>query len=655
MDEAGASQPHADARALARGWCLAREGDPDGALAALPTEGPLSGYAALIAAEALIDLGRADEALELLVDAEAPGHAGRRIRLARGRLLAGYGERRGFADLEALHGTPLEPEARLWQAEAHGIGGDLGEMIESLRTIWIDARPGGWDARAAERLEQLGVAVPELETAGGRQLAEARLSGLHKHHRATEAMQLAELLYEGHTPSDHAGWIELGRVHFAARDYEGALEAWAEVLGPPGSATGDPEELFDYALCHARAGDYDTAAIVYTRLIEAHPGHSKADFGSFKLGYMKYDRRECGAAIAAFEAHRGRYPDSRYLDEALWFGARCHWRQGRIDRALALLGELQTLRPRSSLVSGAAYWQARALGLSGDEAGQRRALQAVLERWPTSGYAWFASQRLGTSFPAKPTVDPPPWPRGWADRDAVQHAEALLSVGLRRFAIDELDTLPRPREVGAALAMAWARLRAGEYRAAGKLACPHAAKPWRDGDRVAQQACLPRPEHDIVSRYAEPYGLDPAIAYGVMWAESLLQPQVTSAVGARGLMQLMPEVGGELHHELFPARPYDPDDLYLGPYNAALGTTELGQRLRSLDGTLDPDSAPAVIASYNGGEEAVRRWLEEAEVSPPPFDAWSEDVGYTETRRYIKRVLGHVMSYRWLYGDPELH
>ena len=115
-------------------------------------------------------------------------------------------------------------------------------------------------------------------------------------------------------------------------------------------------------------------------------------------------------------------------------------------------------------------------------------------------------------------------------------------------------------------------------------------------------------------------------------------------------MQLMPEVGGRLHGELWPDRPYDADDLYLAPYNAILGTTELGQLRTKLDNTLMPSSAPAVIASYNGGEEAVRRWLAATE-GPAAFDEWSEDIGYTETRKYVKRVLGQVMAYRWVYGD----
>jgi len=59
-----------------------------------------------------------------------------------------------------------------------------------------------------------------------------------------------------------------------------------------------------------------------------------------------------------------------------------------------------------------------------------------------------------------------------------------------------------------------------------------------------------------------------------------------------------------------------------------------------------------VIASYNAGEDAVRRWLA-ATPRAPEFDEFAEDIGYTETRQYVRGVLGHVMTYRWVYGDPK--
>ncbi len=641
-----------DALQLAQAWCLVRTGDPEGALQALPKGGELADYAAVVSADALVALGREDEALDAIASARPPGESGQRLQLMRGRLLATYGDPEGASQLEALFDTPLGPEARFWLAEARGIQGDVPALVEGLQSVWTDARPGGWDTRAGKRLEELGVAVPDLDSGAGRALAEARLDKLHTYRRTTEAQALADSLFAGRTPEDHDGHIALGHVYFAARAYPKALEAWKETLGEPAEATGSAEELFDYALCHARTDDYDTAAVVYKRLLKAHPTHKKADFASFKLGYMKFDRGECDQAIELFADHRERFEDTRYLDEALWFEARCHWRAGARDRSVQLLDELARKRPRSSLVPGAAYWKGRALGLSNDADGEKRALQRVMDRWPASGYAWFAAARLGTTFPAKPAATPPEFPKAWASKGAVQRSLALLDVGLRAFARDELDTLAAPSGRKVALPLAWARLRAGDYQRARKLSCPYASDPWKRGDAVAQQACLPRPEHGIVKRYADEYGLDPAVAYGVMWAESALAPGVTSAVGARGLMQLMPDVGGTLHEEIFPGRPYSADDLYLAPYNAALGATELGQRGRSLKNSLKTTSVPAVVASYNAGEEAVRRWIDGR--PPQPFDDWSEDVSYTETRRYIKAVLGHVMRYRWLYGDePE--
>ena len=60
-----------DARALARGWCLMRQGNASAALAAVPEEGPLQSYAALIDAvhqEQVASQSHQDLPFEKLVD-----------------------------------------------------------------------------------------------------------------------------------------------------------------------------------------------------------------------------------------------------------------------------------------------------------------------------------------------------------------------------------------------------------------------------------------------------------------------------------------------------------------------------------------------------------------------------------------------------------
>ena len=277
----------------------------------------------------------------------------------------------------------------------------------------------------------------------------------------------------------------------------------------------------------------------------------------------------------------------------------------------------------------------------------------MISRWPTSGYAWLAAQRLGRTFPPQAAVDRPAWPPELAKTTAVTRGEALLGAGLRAWAGDELAKAIEPARASGragALAAAHALIAAGDYRRGRALAEPFCVSPWERGDPIAQQACTPRPEASIVTAAAAAHHLDPLVPYGIMTAESALDPSVTSLAGAVGLMQLMPTEAGRIHAELWPDRPYNPHDLFSAPYNAALGTTELGLKRDELDGRLADESLPAVIASYNGGIAAVNRWLS-ASSAPPPADEFSEDIGFTETRQYVKRVLGFTMAYRWVYGD----
>jgi soluble lytic murein transglycosylase len=151
----------------------------------------------------------------------------------------------------------------------------------------------------------------------------------------------------------------------------------------------------------------------------------------------------------------------------------------------------------------------------------------------------------------------------------------------------------------------------------------------------------------LVERIARGAGLDPALAWGVMEAESGLDPGVTSPVGARGLMQLMPEVGARLHAGLLQGNQFDADRLYDGRTNAFLGTSELARLAARYRDRLGGDPAPAVVAAYNAGQEAVDRWLEQSDGDPAAF---ADDIPWTETRRYVRRVLSVALDLRRTWG-----
>ena len=165
---------------------------------------------------------------------------------------------------------------------------------------------------------------------------------------------------------------------------------------------------------------------------------------------------------------------------------------------------------------------------------------------------------------------------------------------------------------------------------------------------TAPDVCSPRPHAGAVGTIARAYGLDPLLPYAIMNAESGLDPSVTSPAGARGLMQLMPTLATALAKDVLAG--FQIDDLYRAGVNARLGTTELSLLHRRFGGGGVRPSLPLVIAGYNGGAEAVDRWLK-TYAAPPDADRFAEDISFSETRKYVRRVLGFLQEYRKVYGD----
>ncbi|MGH7278999.1 MAG: lytic transglycosylase domain-containing protein [Candidatus Rokuibacteriota bacterium] len=109
------------------------------------------------------------------------------------------------------------------------------------------------------------------------------------------------------------------------------------------------------------------------------------------------------------------------------------------------------------------------------------------------------------------------------------------------------------------------------------------------------------------------YGVSESLVRAVVEVESQFDPRAVSRKGALGLMQLMPVTAS--NHGV--RDPFDPRE------NIDGGVRELRRLMRRFDRNL-----PLVLAAYNAGETAVRRYR-----GVPP---------YRETRQYITRVIRHM-------------
>ncbi len=630
---------------------LSRCEAPSAAMAHLeqiPADHPLRPYACWELAKLQLRQGVPQAALTSLEGQSLPGAPGLQLRLTRARaLLALHRSLEARDDLRRLLDTSVGDEARFLLAEGALQRGDREAATVTYQRVWRDAVRGPWADLSAERLAMLGHPIDDPKDLSNAALVEGRIASLDKAYAYPASFELWTGLYPDAAHQASTAW-EYGRRASKAKQYPEALEAWSTVLGAPEVASGPPGRMFDYALTTSRTGDYANAAIIYARLIDQHPASEEADEASFKLGFLRWDSQDWPGAERAFREHLTRYPSGAHAASARWFLARALWHQGRTDDAVA---QLSHLLDHKVLGPGAAYWTARASGLAGDAAEEERQLRALLDRHPTSGHAWFASSRLGHQIPPQPQATAPALPEAWASRTSVVTARALLEAGQPTWAGEVLATDLSLFESGAdddKLAMAWLFLETGQVRTARKLVKGRCRSPRSGHDPVVQQVCYPRFYPGLIATAAQGSALPLLLPYAIMTVESAMDPGATSLAGARGLMQLMPEVAADIHEQVLPGSPFDPDRLYEPSYNTFLAVHTLATSHEALKGKLQPDQLPAVIAAYNGGDDAVQRWLDR---HPDGMDTFAEDISYTETRRYVRSVLGHLMAWRWVHGD----
>lgn len=148
----------------------------------------------------------------------------------------------------------------------------------------------------------------------------------------------------------------------------------------------------------------------------------------------------------------------------------------------------------------------------------------------------------------------------------------------------------------------------------------------------------------LVRRYPAPFGdavawasLEWSVAPEWMWSimrrESFFERTVRSGAGAIGLMQFMPKTASEVasRHGLA-ASPLG------SPWvNLQLGAAHFAEMEAEYEGRW-----PILLAAYNAGPDPAERWVHPED----DLDEYIEQIGYRETRDYVKAVLHGFWVYR---------
>lgn len=294
------------------------------------------------------------------------------------------------------------------------------------------------------------------------------------------------------------------------------------------------------------------------------------------------------------------------------------------------------------------YWKARALlndrhVSQAEQAEAQRLLQSIAS--VKGFYEKLALEDLGQVVQMPPAPQPltPQEKAAAAQNSGLQRALYAIGMGLRSEGVREWNYTVGLHIPGG--------MTDRELLAAADLACKQ--QVWdrcintseRTREVIDWKQRFPMPFHDAVIAQSKNIGLDPAYVYGLIRQESRFIMDARSHVGASGLMQVMPATARWTAKKIG-MTDFQPSMINDRDVNIVIGTSYLKLALDDFDGSM-----PMAAAGYNAGPGRPRNWR-----NGPVLDGaiWAENVPFTETRDYVKKVLSNTTNYAALItGQPQ--
>ncbi len=284
------------------------------------------------------------------------------------------------------------------------------------------------------------------------------------------------------------------------------------------------------------------------------------------------------------------------------------------------------------------YWRARALKQKG-ELLEANALLAKLSQ-ERSFYGWLAEEELGPVL-GEPSARFQPSDeevKQLSKLNTIKRIEALFEGELRYEArLEWLYLLEGLDDPGRLIAAQYA-MRKHWY----DLAVLAADKTNRTHNFELR---YPTPYRDYLQKASRSREIDEAWVYGIIRQESRFMHYAKSAVGAGGLMQVMPATAKWIAKKLA-WNTYHDGMLHDIDTNVNLGTYYMRYTLDTFNG-----QEVMATAAYNAGPSRARKW---AANMPLEGAIYAETIPFAETRTYVKKVLANAHMYAPRLGLPAI-
>lgn len=396
---------------------------------------------------------------------------------------------------------------------------------------------------------------------------------------------------------------------FKQKKYREAAELYGEV-----------NDLFYKARSLYRAGDKKGFETTLNTLTNRND--KKAGFLLVTVAADKRREKDFNQALQIYQDVLKNYPSD--AEDALWGIGWTQYLSGNYQKSEETFTRLHAQYNDAKYL----YWQARSMEAQNKDASSLYTRLIAADN--NNFYSVLAYARSRRMLPRLSSLNLPDGTQG--KNRTNERIESLISLDMRQEAVAELAASCRNASSLPDLIFNAAKFQElGEFKRSISLITkiPYSEKMHR--------FWYPLAFWDKVEQASKRNNLDPFIVLSVMREESRFDQAVKSPAGAYGLMQLMPQTAYRLDKSLKlgihrPSQLTDPKN------NVQLGSFYLRNLLDEFH------SLAHMLAAYNAGELAVRSWQQRFDYRA--IDEFIEDIPYSETRNYVKRVLTSYFHYK---------
>lgn len=466
-----------------------------------------------------------------------------------------------------------------------------------------------------------------------------------EHRKAADAYTLAEPIPRNLYRAAR-GFHRNGNLDTARRAYQRLLREYY-----------DAREAGQALLFLAQISSGDEAVVYLEKAIAQFPQDAPQAYRAKAIVHERFSKHQ--AATDSRHKLLNQHGDSAAAAEYRWHIAQKLAANGNQQEALLWMQPVIKSQQELDFAPKAIYTAGKWAGELNQAETAQQAFKQVIRLYPQSYWAWRSAVRLGWDvgdFAQLRSLSPQlnftktysPLPIGSA---AVQELYLLGQYQDAWLLLQREIKQPQQLSVKEQFTVGVLQLELGQYSVGmqsiwdlTKRETPEELKQWRQLRQTATywQSLFPVPYQSPILQYAQQEQINPLLVISVMRKESSFNPIIDSAVGAIGLMQIVPPTANWVAEQL-----QLPDYSLTNPEdNIKIGTWYLKHNHQRYD-----DNSLLAVASYNAGTGNVNTWLNRYGIDDR--DRFVEQIPFAETKDYVEGVFGNYWNYLRLY-NPEI-